>query len=378
MISTVLGACAAGLAVLGGMRLRGRRRGSAVVALAIAAMLAAGPAGAQEKAKGKAPSEKEILALIDDLEDAKKADDAKDALIKIGEPAVPHLLGEAIEGKSVIKRGWSIVCLGDIGGKEVEKRLTELYQDTKQPMLVRTWAAAAIVAQAKTSEELIKLAPLINTYPALGRPIGMRLLDALAAKSGGASPEEMINVTLTVPQLQQALAPAIMTLGADKLVDVMKTSKNVNVAQQAAGYLGSIGGKDLDGVAKAVNAGYKFDPKAKTVPWTTALWVPGINWGKDHGRVLVGNLISWHLWCDLHDQKPQQQQIQNNIQGVGLAQQVGYQPMFGNITSDQWLTTWGQLVGRKEIRRMLEEQGVADKERFKKIIDATPEKSDKS
>jgi hypothetical protein len=48
--------------------------------------------------------------------------------------------------------------------------------------------------------------------------------------------------------------------------------------------------------------------------------------------------------------------------------------MFGEVTTDQWLTSWGQLVGRKEIRRICEEQGVADKERFKKIIDATPEK----
>jgi hypothetical protein len=366
--------------------LHGRRRaGAALLVAGLAIGLAPAPSMAQDKTKsGKKPTEKEILALIDDLEVSEKANKARDALVKIGEPAVPHLLGEALEGKSVIKRGWSIVCLGDIGGDDVVKRLTELYNDPKhrdkegKPSLVQTWAAAAVVAQAKSSEELIKLAPLINQFPALGRPIGMRLVDALAAKSGGASAEDMINVSITVPQLQQALAPAIMAAGTDKLVDVMKNSKNVNTAQQAAAYLGTIAGKDLDGVAKGVIAGYKFDPKAKQVPWTTALWVPGINWGKDHGRVLVGNLISWHLWCDLNDKKSQQQQIQNNIQGVGLAQQVGYQPMFGDVTTDQWLTTWGQLVGRKEIRRMLEEQGVADKERFKKIIDATPEKSDKS
>src|SRR5262249_34546916 len=150
------------------------------------AALCVSGASAQDKKSDKKPTEKEILALIDQLENAEKADDAKEKLVKIGEPAVPHLLGEAIEGKSVIKRGWSIVCLGDIGGEDVEARLTELYKDGKQPMLVRTWAAAAVVAQAKESDELIKLAPLINQFPALGRPIGMRLVDALAAKKGGA------------------------------------------------------------------------------------------------------------------------------------------------------------------------------------------------
>ena len=72
--------------------------------------------------------------------------------------------------------------------------------------------------------------------------------------------------------------------------------------------------------------------------------------------------------CDLNGKKQLQRQVQNNIQGVGLARQVGYQPLFGNITSDQWLTTWGKLVGRKEIQLLLAEQGVDDKPRFKKIL----------
>jgi hypothetical protein len=378
MMPTLLGTVALGLAagvVL--WRTRSRRAGAALLVLAALGVWLASPVVAQDKEKkasDKKLSEKEILALIDDLEDSKKADGAVKALVTAGEPAVPHLLGEAIEGKSVIKRGWAIVCLSEIGGKDVEKRLRELYSDTKQPSLVRTWAAAAVVYQAETTEELLALAPLIQQFPSLGRPIGMRLVDALAAKKEGASAEDMINVTIKVPQLQQALAPAIIAAGSDKLVTVMTKSKEVNTAQQAAAYLGTIGQKDRDGVAKAVIAAYKFDPKAKKVPWTTALWVPGINWEKDFGRQLVSNLISWHLWCDLNNQKPQQQQIQNNIQGVGLAQQVGYQPQFGNISTDQWLTTWGQLVGRKEIARMLKEQGADDKERFKKLLESIPEK----
>ncbi len=245
---------------------------------------------------------------------------------------------------------------------------------------MQTWAAAAVVAQTKDSAELIKLAPLINQFPALGRPIGMRLVEALAEKSGGATAEDMISVTITVPQLQQALAPAVMALGTDKLAEAMARAKDTNVARQATAYLATMAGKDRDGVAKAVIAKYKFNPKAKDVPWNTALYVPGIQWGQDHGRNLVSNLISWYLWCDLNDKKQQIQQIHNNVAGVGIDQQVGYssQALFANPTTEGYLTEWGKLVGRKELRRMLEEQGVADKDRFKRIIDAAPEKSDKS
>ncbi len=73
MISTVLGV--AGAAVMGGLWLRGRRRGSValLVAAGLAVAFAAAPASAQEKKK---PTEKEILALIDELEVSEKADKA--------------------------------------------------------------------------------------------------------------------------------------------------------------------------------------------------------------------------------------------------------------------------------------------------------------
>jgi hypothetical protein len=160
----------------------------------------------------------------------------------------------------------------------------------------------------------------------------------------------------------------------------MAQAKDTNVARQATAYLATMAGKDRDAVAKAVIAKYKFDPKAKNVPWNTALYVPAINWGRDYGRDLVGNLISWYVWCDLNGKTQQIQQIHNNVAGVGIDQQVGYssQALFANPNTEGYLTEWGKLVGRKEIRRMLEEQGVADRERFKKIIDAAPEKTEKN
>ncbi|MCH7687181.1 MAG: HEAT repeat domain-containing protein, partial [Planctomycetes bacterium] len=156
----------------------------------------AGQLAAQEKkSSAKEPSN---LELIDQLGEPKTASAAADKLIARGKPVVPDLLGEALEGNNMVLRGWAIVCLSEIGGKDVEKRLTEMYQDKKQSMLVRTWAAAGLVQMSGTSDELLKLAALIPQFPALGRPIGLRLVSELGKKGNDVTAEELLTVTLRV------------------------------------------------------------------------------------------------------------------------------------------------------------------------------------
>ena len=84
-----------------------------------------------------------IRQLVNDLSDPKKAETAIDALVARGKEATAQLSGEAIEGNDITRRGWAIVCLAEIGGDEVDQLLTKVHSDPKQPMLVRTWAAAA-------------------------------------------------------------------------------------------------------------------------------------------------------------------------------------------------------------------------------------------
>jgi hypothetical protein len=343
-----------------------RRRGvpAAAVLLALACWaVLASPASAAD--------EKEILALIDQLEDAQKADAAVEGLIKVGEPAVKHLLGEALEGESIIKRGWSIVCLAEIGGHEVNQRLAELHNDGQQPMLVRTWAAAARVHQATQTKELVELAPLVGTFPALGRPVGMKLIAKLADKDQPVSAEDVMAIELQVPQLGTSLAPVIMGFGTAKLVDVLVNTKNQQVGNRAAAYLGTLAQQGDESVAPAVAKAYAFDPNAKEVAWKSgALWIPGINWDQKNARTLVSHLISWHLWCERKGLQAQQQQINNNLISLQLAQAAGYQsPGFGNFPLDQWLQVWGQAVGKAELEKLLAQQGVEKEARYKKILD---------
>ena len=358
----------------------GVRRGGkkTVVGLLLASGLIAGLFGASEISfaqdqpkKNKTAKEPTNLELIDKLGEPKTAAAAAEILIARGKPVVPDLLGEALEGNNMVLRGWAIVCLSEIGGKDVEKRLTEMYQDKKQSLLVRTWAAAGMVQLAKSSDEVLKLANLIPQFPALGRPIGLRLVAELGKKGNDATAEDLLNVTLRVPQLQKSLAPAILAKGADSLALALVTAKNQNVRRQAAAYLGTLAAKGEDAVPAVVVKAYKFDPKAKDVPWTGGpLFIPGIQWKKNDAKALVGNLIAWYLWCERNNKTTHHNALHNNLRSLQLAAAAGYKsPGFQKAGTDQWLTTWGQAVGKKELEKILKAQGVEQEARYKKILD---------
>ena len=309
--------------------------------------------------------------MIDKLGKPKTAAAAAEQIIKRGKAAVPDLLGEALEGNNMVLRGWAIVCLSEIGGEDVEKRLTEMYQDKQQSMLVRTWAAAGMVQLAGSSEELLKMATLIPQFPALGRPIGLRLVAELGKKGEDVTAEELLSVTLRVPQLQASLAPAVLAKGPDSLVDAMVTAKDQNVRRQAAAYLATLAAKGEDGVPTAVIKAYEFDAKAKDVPWTGGpLFIPGIQWKKENAQDLVGNLMAWYLWCERNNKKPHHTALHNNLRSLQLAAAVGYQsPGFRQATTDQWLTIWGDTIGKAEFEKLLKAQGAEDEARYKKILD---------
>ena len=173
---------------------------------------------------------------------------------------------------------------------------------------------------------------------------------------------------MQVNQLQAALAPAILATGAEELTLAMATAKDQNVRRQAAGYLGTLAQQgSKEDVAKAVVKRYTFDPMAKDVPWSNGpLFLPGIQWDKENAKAVVGDLVKWHLWCDINKKAAEQNQLHNNIRSLGLANAAGYQsPGFGNnIGTVQWLQIWGKAFGKEEVQAMLEEQKVADNAKY--------------
>ena len=313
--------------------------------------------------------------LIAKLENSKTAKGAIESIVSLSkesednrEKMIKDLLGVAKTDDSLTKRGWAIAALGAIGGQDVDEYLLDLHADTNlqtadksQQQVVRTWAAAARVANTRTVNGLIEKASLIQTFPALGRPIGIRIVEKMTSDSESADPEKVMAVTQKVPQLQTAVAPMIIAFGPEKLAGVMLTAKDQNVRRIAAGYMGSVAqqGGAAD-VAKVVNSQLAFESSAKAVPWSEGpLFVPGIQWSKEDATGLVANLIRWNLWCDINGKTQEQQQIHNNIRSLGLARAAGYQsPGWNNGNCVSWLQSWGKVVGKTGIEEILQEQNV--------------------
>ena len=315
-------------------------------------------------------TDRTVLDLINRLDDATRAQPAVGALVALGQESVPELGAAAESDPSLVRRGWAVVCLAEIGGRQARSALKRLNEDAAQPHLVRTWAAAGLIHQASTAAELFQLAALGRSHPAVVRPIGMTILGLMGGSSAPASLEDLMRLIVTLPVLEAKLAPTIMGFAVGDLIDVMTRSSDQNSRRKAAGFLAAMAMQGDTSVGGVVVEAYAFSVKSNDVPWSGGpLFVPSIQWSKDQARALVGELISWHLWCERTGRPNVQKQIHNNIRSIQLARIAGYTtPGWQEVGIDEWLLVWGRLVGRAEIKRMLAEQGVADEPRYKKIL----------
>ncbi|BBM82009.1 DUF2330 domain-containing protein [Candidatus Uabimicrobium amorphum] len=310
----------------------------------------------------------EVYKLIQQLDDYKKTSSIMQQLVKMGQKAVPHLLGEAVEGSDMVQRGWAIVCLSQIGGSTVDAHLQNIHQNQKQPMLVRTWAIAARIQMTQSLGEVMDMSQHLSQFPALERPIGKRVM-ALLASEDNVSAEKLLGLAQRMPKLQGVLGKVITGLDSKELVQAMATAKDQQVRRLAAGYLASMA-QNNNKIPYEVASVYEFKVDAKDVPWANGpLFVPGLRWDRESSRTLVGSLISWHLWCERKGKKAEQRQIHNNIRSLSLAQAAGYEsPAWNEIGTDQWLLVWGKAVGQKELLRLLKEQNVQNEKRYIEIL----------
>lgn len=318
---------------------------------------------------GRAKTADELVAR---LSDPKAAPAALDQLIAKKAEAVPALAGEALEGKDLEARGWAIAGLAEIGGADAVRALVRLTEDGKAPALVRTWAAAARVNLAKSLEELRDLAPLAEAFPAVKRPLTLKVTALASSTKAGA--ESLLALARGGGPLQQVLAEPILGLGVDPLMEVMTRSKDPDLRQQAAAYLGSLaqrqGKAGNEIVGDAVAKAWRFDPKAKDVPWAGGpLYVPNIGWDRPFAMKLTRNLVAWHVWCGERGRKDEQKKIHHNLNSWSLASVLGYSmPGWGAEDAD-WLSVWGAVAGKKEVKALLEEQGLANDPKYQRILE---------
>ncbi len=310
-------------------------------------------------------------ALVGDLAVIEKSGAALEALVGRGEPAVPELIGVAVEGSDLTSRGWAIVALTRIGGAGAAKTLVGLSEDVKQPPLVRTWATAGRIALAPNLMAIAALSPLTAQMPALARPLS-KAVEALIAK-GTVDAEGLIALASGNYQMQAQLIEPILALGAPALLAAMAHSKNQNVRVTAAGYVGTLAQRQGKAANETIGLEviklYKFDPAGKQVPWAGGpLYVPNIGWDKQMAKALVGSFISWYLWAELNNQKPEQSKLDHNLNSLGLANPLGYQPEFQDKGLIKWLEVWKQVAGADGLRKLLAEQKAEKDPRFSGLL----------
>ncbi len=382
---TLVGTLTFGSVVLGLGFCQTRRRRRYRIPVAVLVLLAAGMAGvfaltAHAEAVARPADAQPLDPMIAGLAESDSAEAAVDQLVKQAgadptqRAAIVQTLADAAgsDATETEVRGWAIIALGEIGGMDVDEILLKIQVNKKHSDLVRTWAAAARVAMCRSTEALIEKASLIAEFPALGRPIGKRIVDQLESDEG-VSAESLLEASIRIPQIAGALSQTIIALGPDQLVTAMRSATDPNVRRQAAGYLASQakrGTEEAADVARMTLQAYAFQAEAEDVPWTGgALFVPGINWTPEDAHTLVRSLIAWNVWAEENGKTELQRQIHNNIRGVGLSRKVGYQsPNFQFASAPEWLLAWGKVAGKQAVLELLAEQELEDSARYKSVL----------
>lgn len=308
--------------------------------------------------------------IIRKLDNPKYTKRAIRYLIKLQKKAVPYLLREAVDGKNIARRGWAIFCLSQIDGNAMH--LQKIYQDVRQAPLVRTWALAACIHKMDSLTELTNINKyVLRQLPAVKPLLSTRIITLLTDNKNQIPVEMLLDIAQRSTELQSTLNNMIMQKKLPELARVMLTAKKQEVRRLAAGYLASMGRKNNDQVALQILDKLHFNAQATEVPWANGpLFLPLLRWERTTAKPLLKNLVSWFLWCKRQGKEDEQQQISNNISGGRLTQAIGYT----HWSIKNPLVMWGKVVGRKQLQRLFEEQGVHKEKYYIDIVNKAPEK----
>lgn len=145
-----------------------------------------------------------LRVLVERLRDPVIAERTAEQITKLGEEAVPPLIKQS-QSRDLVKRGWSIVCLGRIGGDDAIEHLKRIHSSKSTPALVKTWAAAAMIKAARSDVELENLAGLAYGNPSLSRPVVIAFRQNLKDKEGGVSVESLLAIGRRLPVVRPTI-----------------------------------------------------------------------------------------------------------------------------------------------------------------------------
>lgn len=330
-----------------------RSRGTTAGLLLFSLLVADGIAQDADTAVGTAQLVEGVLDEIDETSDRSAA---ISSIRSVGEDAVPVLLDTVRNGQQIQRRGWAVVCLREIGGPQVANGLDGIVSDGQLPPLVRTWAAAARIDDASHFEDLERFVKLCGQFPALRRPLRLKVLAMTADSQNEVSVEKLLRMAAADFQLQQALAPVLLKTKPDALATVLMTSADTNTRNQAASWLATMKTRNVSGVNAAVAAALKFRKDAEAPPWGDGpLFIPGMNWSKPEAIAMINELTAWYVWCEANQQPEQISKITTNLNSWQLMQAAGYKNAFGSAS--QWLVEWERVIGTEAAQELMQRTG---------------------
>jgi hypothetical protein len=157
---------AIGVVFVGLMLVRPVRRKAAGAALLFACCIASPLAAADEPDGWK--------SALADLSKPAVAADAVEKIKLQGSKAIPDLAAVALGKGPVSGRGWAIVALAEIGGRDADAALAKIGKESDTP-LVAEWAAAGRIIVTQDPERLIDATLPGAKHPALARTADERL-----------------------------------------------------------------------------------------------------------------------------------------------------------------------------------------------------------
>lgn len=262
--------------------------------------------------------------------------------------SVATLMAKAVDDKKPVAQGKAILALRDVGSEQARQGLSQISSSGSRSMLARTWATAAQMQMASTSQQLFAIQNLSRSFPATRRTWVAQFRKLMATKDVG----EALDVYSRVPELRGEVQGLLAKLPTPKLIDQMLSASSQQARQQSAGALGSKG----ENAGRLVARALRFNKKASKTPWAGGpLYLPSVPWTKSAAKSVAGSLLRWMIWSENQNDAASARIAANNLMSQVLAKAAGYPPRSGQAaySSELWLGVWAKAYGAKEMSKVL-------------------------
>ena len=320
-------------------------------------------------------------SLISDLSELDKSEAALANLVKRSEASVPYLIHELLCGDNIISQGWCIVAMQEIArseeGTKVFDRLEVVQSDTTKPLILRCWSAAARANLTSEFDSILKQIRRTDRFAFVQKMLLAKAKTHLTSDDFKGSTDELLLMGVNYPQLAQQTKKLAENAPVEELVKIWRTGYATSAYDAARQVLSTLSKKKNKEIIEAITASFAFDAKAKQSPFNNYLYLPTLTWDQESARKFTEQLIRWHIWIDekFGKNSTPKYYIYYLFHNSGVFKSVGYKSKSKRAihndyyNSALWLKNWGETVGYKGVGEILEDLGLEEKEKYKKVYD---------